>query len=149
MIKDLEFRAWDKKSKKYRVISSIVYDTTSRHSIDPKIKLIQLWGQPFMDDGECNPDVLCMRKPNEVELEQYTGLKDKNDKKIFDGDYVKHNQGTDLVHFDDGCWCLGSWCPGLLYDNDSYRLEVVGNKHENDKGESKNARNRIKLRIDK
>ena len=61
---------------------------------------------------------------------EYTGLKDKNGVKIFEFDYIKHSQGIDVVHFDNGCWSVGSWTPGLLYDFDPCEIEVIGNKYE-------------------
>ena len=67
---------------------------------------------------------------DENTIGEYTGLKDKNGVKIFEFDYIKHSQGIDVVHFDNGCWSVGSWTPGLLYDFDPCEIEVIGNKYE-------------------
>ena len=58
---------------------------------------------------------------------QYTGLTDKNGKKIFEGDIVIHPSGTFVVKFLQGSFCFGL--------NDLYpkhtRSEVIGNIHDN------------------
>ncbi|MHA6530205.1 YopX family protein [Paenibacillus sp. BAC0078] len=60
---------------------------------------------------------------------QYTGFKDKNDKKIFDGDILHWNRGFDMysaVEYQDGSFWSGET---LLAD--SLEEVVVGNIHDN------------------
>ena len=77
---------------------------------------------------------------------QYTGLTDKNGKKIFEGDIVRYTErkinGSDVpcikqVEFAEGGWCVDCWfLNNWLHDgaNGNIQLEeieVIGNIHDN------------------
>ena len=67
-------------------------------------------------------------------LEQYTGLKDKNGKEIYEGDIVSVRNKNRKNEYDIGVVEFGKAafrCPFLLGKYHSGQVEVIGNTHEN------------------
>lgn len=98
-MREIKFRAWDFKNKE------IIEDAMT------------LNGTLFYKDN-----------PNFVLL-QFTGLKDKNGKEIFEGDIVKFKviggERKEVIIFEDGCFLAGSF---YLNRKD---VEIIGNIYEN------------------
>ncbi len=77
--------------------------------------------------------------PDEVELMQFTGLRDKDGRDIYEGDIVRISWETDdgertstvgVVDFGDGSFYVKtSW--GGCYRWTDYDVEVLGNVHQN------------------
>lgn len=118
-----KFRAWDKECMEMANVTDISYK-----------------GNWVVDEPHIALDTRCDLLPfDDIELMQSTGLKDKNDVEIFEGDIVK-TLGVDLevtfstIKFEEGAFCVDYKNLGVefdfLYFVDS-PLEVIGNIYEN------------------
>ena len=98
-MREIKFRAWDKKDGMFNVITI-----------------------SFDDDLVEHPNGMMYEN---CKLMQYTGLKDKNNKEIYEGDIVKWYNGIEEVFFGDGKFQAG------VYLLDEKEFEVIGNIYEN------------------
>jgi len=120
-MREIKFRAWDKTHNQmlYRTIWDRNWYATS-----------------YNDENGCH----CVRgiTPDDkvyMELMQYTGLKDKNGKEIYEGDIIKFEDGiTGSVEMQFFSWVIQvKEGKHTLWDMffDDVKLEVIGNIYEN------------------
>jgi len=128
MKREIKFRAWDNFDKKW--LLGYEYPNLGGFSMFGECMLFNEWS------GIINRFILQQkdRIPDDLILMQYTGLKDKNGKEIYEGDiFQRHNGHTSEVAYDNYHACFGLKDKGLTHLNgiDNSNGEIIGNIYEN------------------
>lgn len=117
-----KFRVWDKQQKKYEDLPKLINQ-----------------------EGELVSFVVRDDLSKFYDIEQCTGLKDKNGKLIFENDLIKCPTGIYRIAVDDfGLWTViynnnpfeevGEWgdvVKEYAFNQNNVEIEVIGNIHEN------------------
>lgn len=127
-MRQFKFRAWLKDDKTMEFVDIIDWNFESI-SFSKLIPIKE--SNPEYDEIEVRFD--------EVELMQFTGLKDREDREIYEGDIVEFEGGVFLVAHDDknACYALTRMRRGKLKNDRNFNghaasvCKVVGNIHEN------------------
>jgi len=119
MNREIKFRAYIK----YKPTGEVVYgdcDILVLHKDSSEPERVVINGEKFKDDL------------SEIKLLQYTGLKDKNGKEIYEGDILKWEK-SGLIEIKKVYWdCSSRWnvCNSVGVEKE-LDYEIIGNIYEN------------------
>ena len=130
-MREIKFRAWDKNFK-------TMYYSDHGYEYPGYIDLYNgEWEiRTVFESGDHGGDIPI----KESDLMQYTGLKDKNGKEIYEGDLVKHNHSIFEIKWSDIMVCfIGriindkgmNWRDGDWFRRLRKHIKVIGNIYEN------------------
>ena len=127
-MREIKYRAWDKKEKKMGFDINVLSSS----------KAFMGWQGDNGQGAYVNP------KDKNFELMQYTGLKDKNGKEIYEGDIFRLNKEIYKVNFRSGCFMADNIKNGNQFTHSKedvkvwhtlmesqMKIEVIGNIYEN------------------
>lgn len=152
MNRPIKFRVWDKARNHWLQDSESSFHCFSDYFIDFNGRIVCFSGEiqnPIKLQREhdlsylsFNPGPIVTNQEDRFIIQQFIGLKDKNDKEIYEGDIVKfryemyeHDWTDDLgeVFFENGMFIFGRKTEFTTSDCnfDEQSIEIIGNIFEN------------------
>lgn len=127
-MKVIQFRAWDKLAKAMSPEFSLFGEFTL-------LGAVHEWQWEVLQKSPKDASKYdSLGRLNDLEIMQFTGLKDKNGKEIYEGDIMSSSGVKLVVTFEDGKFCFdntgGSYGRDFIGQDRVGRLEVIGNVYE-------------------
>lgn len=133
-MREIKFRAWQKYHKRMLEVKSISFNNNkivsiSTHTDDNVIPTDINYTDEYKSDFWLTDERgMCL------DLMQFTGLKDKNGREIYEGDLVKHNAWNypfEIIFNEEKARFVCKMKTGLTQYIANEELVVIGNIHQN------------------
>ncbi|WP_078597135.1 YopX family protein [Evansella clarkii] len=128
-MREIKYQGWHKEEKKMLVVMEIDFDANACTGC---YDLAHWWRRESQVSGFYDEN-------GEITLREFIGIKDKNCKEIYEGDFVKRQVFAfgeprtfiGEVKMFEGCWWIDNGTAAVPVWNELHQIEVIGNIYEN------------------